>query len=406
MSGQKRSNGATVISPLLPDGDPEDGIPSEETTPEPVQPAPPAAAAPPAPPRAVKFPLGWLLENASYPVQYRAITEVARLADRLPPKGHDMPLASDRALTLAVTQGRDGTWHGSMLTAPRPGAKDFQGVGTIPAVRRLLEYGWNRDTPPLLCARRVLFRLLAEDDSPEFLYELRENHPLNEDLVRRGRAVLREAAAATLAQAGYEADPRLRGAARRILDRVAAYIRSPAAQKPFIRFGNQHALPSDAAPPSIYTLAMLAYMPLFRQEHYDSLERLYEHVTRPAPKLDPVQMWGGEIVPQPQLVLGDPLPTRNAGDADIPFTMHWLELMARIGFLKRNESWTKLYDRYLDCCDSQGVFRPSKGMGLTSGNPHVWHMYPLDERADPGVVDVTFRLGVIGRAAGRPIEVA
>jgi hypothetical protein len=316
-----------------------------------------------------------------------------------------MPLASDRALTLAVSQRRDGTWSGSMLTVPAAEAKGFDGVGTIPAVRRLIEYGWHRDTPPLLCARRVLFRLLAEDDSPEFLYELGATGPLSDELVRRGRAVLREAAAATLAEAGYEADPRLRGAARRILDRVAGYLRSPLAAKPFVRFANQHALPTEASPPSIYTLAMLAHMPLFRQEHYDSMERLYEYLTRPAPKLDPVQMWGGEIVPQPQFVLGDPLPTRNAGDADIPFTMHWLELVARLGFLKRNESWAKLYDRYLDCCDSHGVFRPSKGMALTSANPNTWHMYPLDERAEPGVVDVTFRLGVIGRAAGRQIEV-
>lgn len=378
---------------------------SEEQVPAPAPMSAPPTLLPPPPPRSVKFPLGWLLEHASFPVQYRAITEVAKLGSKLPPKGHDLPLASERALTLALTQRGDGTWHDAMLTIPAAGAKHFAGVGTIPASRRLLEYGWNKDTPPLACARRILFRLLAEDESPEYLFEIGAGSPMNEDLVRRGRGILREAAAATLAQAGYEADPRLRGAARRILDRVAAYLRSPLAQKPFLRFGNQHALPPEATPPSIYTLAMLAYMPLFRQEHYDAMERLYEHVTRAAPRMDPVQMCGGEIVSQPHLVLGDMLPTRNSGDADIPFTMHWLELMARLGFLKRNDAWSKLYDRYLDCCDSHGVFRPSKGMALTSENPFAWHMYPLDERSEPGVVDVTFRLGLIGRMAGRTIEV-
>lgn len=395
-----------MTSPLPPDAGPDDGpnIPPEEQAPAPAPVAPPVFVPPP-PPKGVKFPLGWLLDNASHPVQYRAITEVARAADKLPPKGHDLPLASQNALTLALTQAGDGTWHRSMLTVPAPDAKHFAGIGTVPAARRLLEYGWNKDTPPLACARRILFRLLAEDDSPEYLFELAAEGNLSYDMVRRGRGLLREAAAATLAQAGYEADPRLRGAARRIIDRVAAYLRSPLAQKPFVRFANQHALPPEAAPPSMYSLAMLAYMPLFRQEHYDAMERLYEHLTSPAPRMDPVQMCGGEIVPQPHFVLGDPLPTRNAGDADIPFTMHWLELMARLGFLKRNEAWAKMYDRYLDCCDSHGVFRPSKGMGLTSTNPFVWHMYPIDERSEPGVVDVTFRLGLIGRVAGRPIEV-
>ena len=44
----------------------------------------------------------------------------------------------------------------------------------------------------------------------------------DETLVRRGRMLLREASAAALAQAGYESDPRLRGAARRIIDSGAA----------------------------------------------------------------------------------------------------------------------------------------------------------------------------------------
>lgn len=395
--------------PPMPDTSPLDGaaLPSDETPAvpgaSPVLPAVPLT--PPAPPRAVRFPLGWLLDHAPYPVQYRAITEVAKLGDQLPPKGHDLPLAHEPALVLGITQRGDGVWHDAMLTVPKPKAKHFEGVGTIHAARRLLEYGWSRETPPLNCARRTLFRLLAEDESPDYLYELAGQGTPSEDTVRRGRAILREAAAATLAQAGYEGDPRLRGAARRILDRVTGYLRSPLAQKPFMRYGNQHALPAEAAPPSIYALAMLAHMPLFRHEHYDAMERIYEHLTKPMPRMEPVQMCGKELVAQPHLVLGDMLPTRNAGDADVPFALHWLELMARLGFLKRNENWSRIYDRYLDACDSQGVFRPSKGMGMASENPFTWHMFPLAESGEPGVVDVTFRLGLIGRVAGRPVEV-
>jgi len=371
--------------------------------------SPPAAAASPAaapaPPGPIRFPLSWLLEHASGPIQYRAIKEVARLQDVLPPKGQDLPLASRAAITLAITQRHDGVWHGSMLGVPASDASHFKGVGTIHATRRMLEYGWHRDTPPLNCARRTLFRLLAEDESPEFLYEFGSAGNLSEDTVRRGRAILREAAAAALAQAGYEGDPRLRGAARRIVDRVVGYLRSPLAKKPFVRFGNQHALPAEAAPPSIHALAMLAHMPLFRHEHYDAMERIYDHLAQPAPRMEPVQMCGREIVAQPHLVLGDPLPTRNAGDADLPFALYWLELMARLGYLRRHEGWARIFDRYLDSTDAQGVFRPSKGMALTSANPFTWHMYPIEERGEPGVVDATFRLGLIGRLAGRTIEV-
>ncbi|HTD60804.1 MAG TPA: hypothetical protein VK679_09135, partial [Gemmatimonadaceae bacterium] len=82
-------------------------------------------------------------------------------------------------------------------------------------MRRLVEYGWERESPPLAKVRRLLFRLLAEDEDPAFLFEF-AGSPEEEEMARRGRAILREAAAAALAQAGYEGDPRLRGAARRI----------------------------------------------------------------------------------------------------------------------------------------------------------------------------------------------
>jgi len=89
-----------------------------------------------------------------------------------------------------------------MLSLPNNRAEHFEGIGTINAVRRLLEYGWDKDSPPLVHARRVLFRLLAEDEDADYLFELRGKTGLDEDLARRGRGILREAAAAALAQAG------------------------------------------------------------------------------------------------------------------------------------------------------------------------------------------------------------
>src|SRR6185503_15591855 len=154
-------------------------------------------------------------------------------------------------------------------------------------------------------ARRVLFRLLAEDEASDYMFEFGAKATGGDpDMARRGRAILREAAAATLAQAGYEGDPRLRGAARRIIERVASYLRSPHAQKPFVRIGNQHVLPPEAAPPSLYALLMLAYMPLCRTEHHDAIELLYHHLSQPLPRQEAVQMCGKKVIAQPHLVLG------------------------------------------------------------------------------------------------------
>jgi hypothetical protein len=253
----------------------------------------------------------------------------------------------------------------------------------------------------------VLFRLLAEDDDPEYLFEFGSGKGIDDDMARRGRAILREAAAATLAQAGYEGDPGLRGAARRIIDRVASYLRSPLAQKPFVRVGNQHVLPPEAAPPSVYALLMLAYMPLFRTEHHDAMELLYQHLSQALPRQEPLQLCGKKVVEQPHLVLGDLLPNRNAADDDVVMAITWLELMARLGYLKRNENWCKLFDRFLDDRDADGVWHPHKGMAAAkSSNPFLWPMYPLEDHmsGDERWTDVTFRLGLIGRLAGRTIE--
>jgi hypothetical protein len=296
-----------------------------------------------------------------------------------------------------------------MLTVPSARAERFEGVGTISAVRRLLEYGWDKDAPPLVHARRILFRLLAEDDDPDYLFELGgAKGAIDEDMTRRGRVILREAAAATLAQAGYEGDPRLRGAARRLIERVSSYLRSPLAQKPFVRVGNQHVLPPEATPPSLYFLLMLAYMPLFRTEHHEAMALLYHHLSQPLPRQEPLQLIGKKTVSQPHLVLGDLLPNRSVADDDVVFAIAWLEIMGRLGFLRKNDNWIKLYERFLDDRDEQGIWHPHKGSSVPrSSNPLLWPMYPLEDHmsGDDRWTDITFRLGLIGRLLGRGIDV-
>ena len=370
-------------------------------------PLPPPPVFVPPPPEPVRFPLSWLLENASPPIQSRAINEVVRLGGVASESASKLPYTYEPALLLAVTQLPDGTWNHSMLGIPGPRAERFEGIGTINAFRRLVEYGWDRESPPLAHARRVLFRLLAEDDDPAYLYELAGKGTPDTETVLRGRALLREAAAAALAQAGYESDPRLRGAARRIMERIKDYLRSGLAEKPFIRIGNQHALAPEAMPPSFHTLQMLAHMPLFRSENYELLELLYSNLTQPLPRTEPAQIIGKKIVAAPHLVLGDMLPHRNAADADVPFALVWLELMARLGFLRRNENWHKLFERFLDDRDAQGVWHPHKGLNaVRSANPFVWSYFPLEHTTtgEDRWADATFRLGLIARLSGRPIE--
>ena len=221
------------------------------------------------------------------------------------------------------------------------------------------------------------------------------------------RQTLREAAGAALAQAGYEGDPRLRGMARRTLERTMDFLRSPLGAKPWIRVGNQQVLSPEAFPPSIHALRMYAHMPLFRNEHYEGMEMLYRWLCRALPRQEQMQQVGKKILEVPLYVMGDRLPHRNAVEADVPAAIAWLELMARLGFLKRNETWLKMYERFVDDCDRSGVWHPHKGMSSPkSTTPWVWPSHPLEpvHGGEERWCDITFRIGLIARLIGRPVD--
>ncbi len=343
------------------------------------------------------------MSKASSSIQYRAILDVAKPSGISPLTR--VPYGSRQGWRLLMMQDADGTWPGGMLSVPK--GTSLIGVGTILAYRRLLELGWDSESPGLSATKRLLFRLLAEDDDPSYLAEFMPS-TYDEDLTRRGRLILREAAAAALAQAGYESDPRLRGAARRLTDRVGAYLKSPQSQKPWIRLGNQHVLPADVAAPSFHTLLMLAHMPHFRSENHEVMDRLYTYLTQPWPRQQAVQQVGSHLLEQPHLVLGDFLATRNTMDSDMPSALAWLEIMARLGFLKRHEGWQRLFDRLLDDRDRKGVWHPPRSVVMPESVPAwSWPVMPLDDAddlAEAVSIDVTFRLGLIARLTGRGIE--
>jgi hypothetical protein len=152
---------------------------------------------------------------------------------------------------------------------------------------------------------------------------------------------------------------------------------------------------------------MLAYMPIFRHEHFSEVERIYDWITQPLPRQEAIQLFGKKMVPQPHLIMGDVLPHRNAVDADVPFALMWLETMARLNFLRRNDGWMKLYERFVDDRDRTGVWHPHKGTDRpVTTSPWAWSTFPLDDGAgqESKWADVTFRIGLIGRLLGREIE--
>src|SRR5687768_5679850 len=108
-------------------------VPATPSASPPPQPGP-STTVPPPPAAPIPFPLEWILANAAPPVQYRAVAEVARLAERVGGALGTLPLTHKPALMLAATQSADGTWNRAMLSVPGARAEHFEGVGTINAV--------------------------------------------------------------------------------------------------------------------------------------------------------------------------------------------------------------------------------------------------------------------------------
>jgi hypothetical protein len=361
-----------------------------------------------------RIPLTWLLENAGASIRYRTLLELA-------PAGYASPEALEAA-RLAVVESKTaaavikkqkdtGVWGGNLLGVAPSAAQGIKDVGTIPNYRRLLQLEWPRATRPFKLADRVLFRLLSRDEDPALLFEFQKQSKSDPDAELWARGIIREAASAALAEAGYAEDPRLRGAGHKIANSISQFLRSPLAEKPFIKSGKQLVLHPEAHPPSWYSVAMLAAMPNLQRERAGFTERLGHYLAQPAPKKAFVSLVGKRSMKQQHLLLGDPIEADAKGfPKDMPLALHYIELMSRMGALPWAPVATKVLARLLKDCDETGLWHPKNLRSQPKALDKItYHYYPLhlDAKTTEGrEVDVTFRLAVIAKTLGWQLDYA
>lgn len=359
-----------------------------------------------------RVPVAWLLEHGSESIRLRTRRELAYPGTSTPETlvADELAVAESKLAQAVIRKQKDtGVWGGNLLGLAASAKDGIKEVGTIPQYRRLLQLGYPRTGRPFKLADRILFRLLSRDDDPFLQFEFGK---LFRDSTAAGdwaREHMREAAAAALAEAGYIEDPRLRGAAHKIASSVSAFLRSPLAEKPFARSGSKTILHPDAHPPTWYSVAMIAAMPNLQRERAGFTERLGQYLGLAMSKKSFVWQIGKKVNKPELLLLGDPIVADSKGNAkDIPLALHFIELLARISALHTNPVATKVLARLMSECDEQGVWRP-KTLKATPRAIHkiTYHMYPLQQEtkaADSRLVDVTFRLALIARLLGWPLE--
>lgn len=355
-----------------------------------------------------RIPLSWLLEHGGESLRLRALRELAPPGQAGLEALEPLVVESKPVQAILRKQKEDGSWGGSLLGILPSAREGIKEPGTIAQYRRLVQLAYPRNGRAFKLADRLLFRILSRDEDPALLFEfqkLGKDVPASAEWIRDRN---REAATAALAEAGFHDDPRIRGSAHKVASAVSAFLRSPLAEKPFARSGGTTILHHEAHPPTWYSLAMVGAMPMLQRERAAFTERLGQYLSTHAPKRAFVIQVGKKSLKPGDLLLGDPTETDAKGNVpDIPFALLFYEHLARIGALAASPLAARLLGRLESECDDSGVWRPRK-LAAHPRTTHsaTYHAYPLtsDDRVDSRLVDVTFRLALIAKLAGRPVE--
>jgi hypothetical protein len=318
-------------------------------------------------------------------------------------------LVAKPVVAVVKKQKDNGVWAANLLGLAPSKTTGIKDVGTIPQYRRLLQMGFPLTGRPFKLADRLLFRLLSRDDDPALLFEFRKMAAGDAHAESWARWVIREASCAALAEAGHIEDPRLRGSAHKVASAVSQFLRSPLAEKPFVKAGGKTILHPEAYPPSWYSVAMVAAMPSLQRERAGFTERLGTYLAQPAPKKSYWLHVGKKTFKPQHLLLGDPIEADGKGVAkDVPLALHYIELLARIGALHTAPVATKVLGRLLKDCDDTGVWHPKGLRSLPRGTNRIaHHMFPLaieTKTAESRQVDLTFRLALIAKQLGWELE--
>jgi len=318
-------------------------------------------------------------------------------------------LQQKAVLQVLRKQKPNGTWGDNILGIDPARWKIIDDVGTVSRYRRLLELGVPTSERAFRLVDRAFYRLLSKDEAPELLFEFRKAAKGSPELGAWARGAMREAATTALAQAGQVEDPRVRGAAHRIASDVSQFLRSELADRPLIRRASRTVLHPEAYPPTVFSVAMVALMPNLQRERAGFVERLTAFLARPAGKRQYVLMVGKKAVRPVFQLLGDPIEADSAGHPkDLPFALHWIELLVRLGALHSSETAQRVLARLLKECDGQGVWAPKNLRSLPrSPSKLADYAFPLEpdtKTPERRQTDVTFRLALIARLAGWQLE--
>jgi hypothetical protein len=363
-------------------------------------------------PTSHRVPVSWLRAHASTPIKWRTVNDILPSGSASPADYEALKaelLQSKQVAQILRKQRASGLWGDNILGLAPNKTLGYKDVGTVSQYRHLLELGLPRGERAFRLTERMFYRLLSRDESPELLAEYKAAAKGNPELVAWGRSLYREGATVALAHAGLIEDPRVRGSAHRIASQVSQFLRSELSGKPLIRRGSRTVLHPEAFPPTVMSVAMIAYMPTLQRERAGFVERLCAFLAEPSPKKKYVIQLGRKVLPPVYQLLGNPIEVDRAGNTkDVPLALLWIEILARLSMLHTNEAAVKVLQRLVADVDQQGVWAPRNLRALPKSPSKLADFaFPLEADAktlERRQADITFRLALIAKLAGWTLE--
>ena len=359
-----------------------------------------------------RVPVTWLREHASPAIKWRTVNDILPPGSATPEDYEALraELMESKAVTQTIKkQRKNSTWGDNLLGLVANKAQGIKDVGTVVQYRHLVELGVSTDERAMRLAERIFYRELSRDDDPELLYEYKAAAKRSPELAIWAREFFREGAAVALAHAGHIEDPRVRGAAHRVATNVSSFLRSELAEKPLTRRANRSVLDPDAYPPTMFSVAMLAYMPNLQRERAGFLDRMCHFLAQPAPKKKWVITVGRKVIQPTFHLLGNPVEVGRGNAAkDLPLALYWIELLTRLERLHTNEAALKVLTQTLSECDEHGVWSPKNLRSIPKSSSRLadfW--FPLETDAktmEHRQADVTFRVALIAKLLGWELE--